>query len=63
VEREYYEVLKTYSGQLTAYATNLLREGLITNDEHLEFTKGFTELTKSLVKLEPKESTENKDGT
>ena len=33
----------------------MLREGLMTNDEHLEFIKGFTELTKSLVKLEPKE--------
>lgn len=55
MEKIYWETLRTYSGQLTAYATNLLREGFMTNDEHLEFIKGFTELTKSLVKLEPKE--------
>lgn len=59
MEKQYWEVLRSYSGQLTAYATNLLREGLITNDEHLEFTKGFTELTKSLVKLEPKDTSKN----
>ncbi len=55
MNKEYWEALRTYAGQTTAYATSLLREGLMTNDEHLEFIKGFTELTKSIVKLEPKE--------
>ena len=55
MNQEYWEVLRTYAGQTTAYATNLLREGLMTNDEHIEFMKAFTELTKSIVKLETKE--------
>lgn len=59
MEKEYFEALRIYAGQTSAYATSLLVNGHMTEDEHLEFTKGFTELTKALVKLEPKENENN----
>lgn len=59
MKKEYHEVLKKYLFQIQDYADNLLTKKIITSDEHLKIRQPLTTLSENLVKLEPKESTQN----
>ena len=59
MEKQYHEVLKKYLFQMQNYADNLLVEKIITNDEHFKIHEPLLALSKNLLVLEPKETTQD----